>query len=54
MAGEKMAFSPPRGSLSQFQIRVLEAFFQRERGFYLTGGAALAGFQTGDRSSTRG
>lgn len=47
-----MASSSPRGSLSQFQIRVLDAFFARERGFYLTGGAALAGFHLGHRSTS--
>jgi hypothetical protein len=30
--------------LSAWQREVLRAFFARERGFFLTGGAALAGF----------
>jgi hypothetical protein len=30
--------------LDRFQLEFLEAFFERERGFYLTGGAALVGF----------
>ena len=33
-----MASSPPR--LTRFQWEVLEAFFERERGFFLTGGGA--------------
>jgi hypothetical protein len=37
-----MASSPDR--LTSLQRDLLRAFFQRERGFYLTGGAALAGF----------
>jgi hypothetical protein len=32
-----MASSSSRGSLSQFQIRLLDAFFARERGFYYPG-----------------
>lgn len=35
--------------LSPFQRGVLEAFFRRAPGFYLTGGAALAGFHLGHR-----
>jgi len=50
--GEKMAFSPPKGSLRPFQAEVLSGFFERERGFYLTGGAALAGFYLGHRTTS--
>ena len=35
--------------LTSLQREVLDAFFQRERGFFLTGGAALAGFFLGHR-----
>lgn len=35
--------------LSPFQRAVLEGFFRRAPGFYLTGGAALAGFHLGHR-----
>lgn len=35
--------------LTAIQGEVLDAFFQRERGFFLTGGAALAGFHLGHR-----
>jgi len=38
-----MASSAP-SKLTALQRDVLDAFFQRERGFFLTGGAALAGF----------
>lgn len=37
--------------LTSLQREVLEAFFQRERGFFLTGGAALAGFHLGHRTT---
>jgi hypothetical protein len=37
--------------LSRFQREVLDAFFARERRFYLTGGAALAGFHLGHRAT---
>jgi hypothetical protein len=37
--------------LTALQVEVLEAFFQRERGFFLTGGAALAGFHLGHRAT---
>jgi len=43
-----MASSPP-SKLTALQREVLDAFFQRERGFFLTGGAALAGFHLGHR-----
>ncbi|CAN5148705.1 hypothetical protein BH11MYX1_BH11MYX1_36690 [soil metagenome] len=36
-------------TLTAFQRAVLDAFFERERGFVLTGGAALAGFHLGHR-----
>ena len=46
MVGAAMAsFAPSK--LTALQRDVLEAFFQRERGFFLTGGAALAGFHLG-------
>jgi hypothetical protein len=37
--------------LTALQREVLDAFFQRERGFFLTGGAALAGFHLGHRAT---
>jgi hypothetical protein len=37
--------------LTPFQREVLDAFFQRERDFFLTGGAALAGFHLGHRTT---
>jgi Nucleotidyl transferase AbiEii toxin, Type IV TA system len=37
--------------LTELQRDVLEAFFARERGFFLTGGAALAGFHLGHRTT---
>lgn len=49
-----MAYCPPSQSrLNALQERILAAFFQRERGFFLTGGGALAGYhlrhrETGD------
>lgn len=45
-----MASSAP-SKLTAFQREVLDAFFQRERGFFLTGGAALAGFHLGHRTT---
>jgi hypothetical protein len=36
--------SAPTSRLTPFQAEVLGAFFERTKGFYLTGGAALAGF----------
>ncbi|HEX8704063.1 MAG TPA: hypothetical protein VF815_34845 [Myxococcaceae bacterium] len=36
-------------ALSAFQRALLEAFFRRAQSFYLTGGAALAGFYLGHR-----
>lgn len=41
--------SSPASKLTAFQREVLDAFFQRERGFFLTGRAALAGFHLGHR-----
>jgi hypothetical protein len=43
-----VASSAP-SKLTALQRDVLDAFFQRERGFFLTGGAALAGFHLGHR-----
>jgi hypothetical protein len=43
-----MASSPP-STLSSLQLAVLRGFFERERGFYLTGGGALGGFHLGHR-----
>lgn len=37
--------------LTPFQREVLAAFFERERGYVLTGGAALAGFHLGHRTT---
>lgn len=45
-----MASSPDR--LTPFQRDLLLAFFERERGFFLTGGAALAGFYLHHRETT--
>jgi hypothetical protein len=39
-----MDCSTPRFDLSTLQRDVLAAFFQRERGFFLTGGGALVGY----------
>jgi len=50
MAGVAMDFSAP-SKLTAFQREVLDAFFHRERGFFLTGGAALAGFHLGHRTT---
>jgi hypothetical protein len=38
-------------TLTAFQREVVDAFFQRERGYVLTGGAALAGFHLGHRTT---
>ncbi len=40
------------GLLSPLQHDVLGAFFERERGFFLTGGGALAGFHLRHRTTT--
>lgn len=37
--------------LSPLQREILEAFFRRETGFFLTGGAALAGYHLGHRTT---
>jgi hypothetical protein len=38
--------------LTRLQRELLDAFFQRERGFFLTGGAALAGFYLAHRETS--
>jgi len=43
--------SSVHSKLTVLQREVLEAFFQRERGFFLTGGGALAGFHLGHRTT---
>jgi hypothetical protein len=43
--------SSAHSKLTELQREVLDAFFQRERGFFLTGGAALAGFHLGHRTT---
>ncbi len=43
--------SSPASTLSALQRDVLRAFFERERGFYLTGGGALAGYHLGHRTT---
>jgi hypothetical protein len=43
--------SSGRGKLSPLQSMVLEGFFDRESGFWLTGGAALAGFHLRHRET---
>lgn len=45
-----MASSPP-SRLSPLQAEVLTEFFRRERGFFLTGGGALAAFHLGHRTT---
>jgi len=37
--------------LSRFQREILEGFFERQEGFFLTGGGALAGYHLGHRST---
>ncbi len=44
-----MASLPSR--LSRLQVETLRAFFDRERSFFLTGGAALAGYYLGHRTT---
>jgi hypothetical protein len=39
------------GDLSPLQREVLRALFERERGFFLTGGAALVGFYLHHRTT---
>jgi len=41
-----------RSRLTPLQQDLLRAFFDRERGFFLTGGAALAGFYLGHRETS--
>lgn len=41
----------PRSRLTRLQAEVLAAFFEREQRFYLTGGAALAGYHLGHRDT---
>jgi len=43
--------SRPPSRLTPLQGKVLDAFFARSRGFYLTGGGALAGFHLGHRET---
>lgn len=49
MSGEKPM--PLQSRLDSFQREVLEAFFARTDAFFLTGGAALAGFYLGHRDT---
>ena len=46
-----MASSQHPNSLTQLQKELLAAFFDREKGFFLTGGGALAGFYFGHRTT---
>lgn len=41
----------PRSRLTRLQAEVLEAFFRRERRFFLTGGGALVGYHLGHRET---
>ncbi len=41
----------PASRLTALQAEVLDEFFKREKSFYLTGGAALAGFHLGHRET---
>ena len=41
----------PRSRLTPLQVELLEAFFQHEDRFYLTGGGALAGYHLGHRET---
>jgi hypothetical protein len=43
--------SLPKTTLTPLQVEILRAFFERERGFYLTGGAALSGYHLGHRTT---
>lgn len=43
--------SSPRSALTPLQLETLHAFFAREQAFFLTGGAALAGFYLGHRTT---
>jgi hypothetical protein len=44
--------SKPHHQLTPLQRDLLDAFFARERGFFLTGGAALVGFYLHHRETT--
>lgn len=46
-----MTSEEPPGKLSPLQERILVEFFARDQGFFLTGGAALAGFHLHHRST---
>jgi hypothetical protein len=46
-----MASSPPPSRLTPLQRELLDAFFAREKRFFLTGGGALVGFYFGHRMS---
>lgn len=46
-----MASSLPASSLTKLQQDLLDAFFEREKRFFLTGGGALAGFYFGHRTT---
>jgi hypothetical protein len=50
MDGVRMV-SSPNSTLTPLQREVLRAFFEREKGFHLTGGAALAGFHLSHRQT---
>lgn len=50
MAGAMTDSSPP-SKLTPLQRDALHGFFAREHGFFLTGGAALAGFHLGHRTT---
>ncbi|MGE5048819.1 MAG: nucleotidyl transferase AbiEii/AbiGii toxin family protein [Deltaproteobacteria bacterium] len=41
----------PRSLLTAFQRQVLETYFRHEKRFFLSGGAALAGFHLGHRAT---
>lgn len=43
--------APPSNRLTRLQAELLAAFFEREQSFYLTGGAALAGYHLGRRET---
>src|ERR1044071_3340373 len=45
------ATSSAHSKLTALQREVLDAFFQRERGFFLTRGAAIVGFYLGHRTT---
>ncbi|HEX9733963.1 MAG TPA: hypothetical protein VGG06_18480 [Thermoanaerobaculia bacterium] len=45
-----MAYS--ENKLTPLQVDLLRAFFAREQGFFLSGGAALVGFHLGHRETS--